>query len=176
MGDKIMDNYFRIGVVLLLCLPAYGAGAQDCRATIAPSAEDNRYTDHSDGTITDGETRLMWKKCSQGFTGDDCMTGSEDSLNWQQKLQAAEDEDFASYSDWRLPNINELTSLIEVSCIYPAINETLFPNLIEPSVYWSSSPTVYNSDLVSAIVFHEGGEENLFKDSAHSVRLVRGGE
>jgi hypothetical protein len=40
--------------------------AQTCQNYIPNEWEDSRYTDNGDGTVTDNETTLMWKKCTQG--------------------------------------------------------------------------------------------------------------
>jgi hypothetical protein len=46
--------------------------AQTCQAYIPNEWEDNRYTNHGNGTVTDNQTNLMWKKCTQGRSGNDC--------------------------------------------------------------------------------------------------------
>jgi hypothetical protein len=40
--------------------------AQTCQAYIPNEWEDNRYTNHGNGTVTDNQTNLMWKTCTQG--------------------------------------------------------------------------------------------------------------
>jgi hypothetical protein len=119
--------------------------AQTCNSAIIPSAPDSRYQDNADGTVTDKQTGLMWKRCSEGLSGSNCETGTSTRYNWQQVLQLPATLNisggFAGYSDWRTPNQKELQSLQEVSCHNPAINTTLFPNT-ESTAYWSSSPTV----------------------------------
>lgn len=135
---------------------------------------DNLYTDHSDGTITDNATGLMWKKCSLGLTGSHCETGTAQPLTWQTALAAANDSTDTGYTDWRLPNVKELASLIEVACHTPSINETFFPNTATTHSYWSSSPVIYNNNNAWTVPFHTGlvydrdAKENL----AHA-RLVR---
>ena len=60
-------------------------------------------------------------------------------MTWQEALKAADGYTFANYSDWRLPNIKELSSLAARDRHSPAINSTAFPNT-ESSAYWSASP------------------------------------
>ncbi|MBT6763030.1 MAG: DUF1566 domain-containing protein, partial [Prolixibacteraceae bacterium] len=62
----------------------------------------NEFVENSNATITDNATGLMWTK-------DDSGTG----MNWQQALEYAEGKEFAGYSDWRLPNIKELQSIVD---------------------------------------------------------------
>lgn len=64
----------------------------------------NNFIDNGDGTISDQATGLMWQKADDG-TGRD----------WQESLAFAEDLELATYSDWRLPNIKELQSIVDYS-------------------------------------------------------------
>ncbi len=67
----------------------------------------NNFKDNGDGTITDGATGLMWAK-------DD----SKKALNWEEALAWAQSMDSANYlgySDWRLPNVKELQSIVDYS-------------------------------------------------------------
>ena len=115
------------------------AGGQTHRGWIANRTPDSRYTvDMTNGTVIDTETGLMWQRCAQGLTGNNC-TGSATPLNWQGALALAGSSEFASYSDWRLPNIEELRSLVAYDRHGPAINTTIFPTTT--GAYWSSSPS-----------------------------------
>lgn len=58
------------------------------------------YTDHGDGTVSDNVTGLMWEK----------EMGSK--ISYEEAFQKAETSDLGGYSDWRVPSIKELYSLI----------------------------------------------------------------
>jgi hypothetical protein len=45
---------------------------QPAPATPSGNLISGRYLDNGDGTITDTKTQLMWKKCSEGQSGDNC--------------------------------------------------------------------------------------------------------
>lgn len=62
----------------------------------------NDFQNKSDGTITDKATGLMW------MAGD-----SEMGMNWEEALNYAENFEYAGYSDWRLPDVKELQSIID---------------------------------------------------------------
>jgi hypothetical protein len=69
------------------------------------------YTDNGDGTITDNVTGLMWEQSpSQGkkFTWKEAMNGLDD-FNTQ---------NFAGYSDWRIPTLKELYSIVQFSGVF----------------------------------------------------------
>jgi len=67
----------------------------------------NDFRDNGDGTITDSATQRMWSQADSG-EGLDWAA----ALQWVQKKNAA---NYLGYSDWRLPNIKELQSLVEYS-------------------------------------------------------------
>ncbi len=64
----------------------------------------NDFKDNKDGTITDHATGLMWQK-----SGSDNYMPYKDAPAYIEKLK---NEKFAGYSDWRLPTVDELKSLL----------------------------------------------------------------
>ena len=141
---------------------------------------DSLYTDHGDGTVTDNATGLMWQKCSQGLSASDCLTGGAQTYIWQAALTAAKTANTnndSGYSDWRLPNKNELESLVEDACSAPdtAINTSMFPNTLA-DWYWSSSPSTSYTEAAWIVDFGRGDVRTDGKDQGDYVRLVRGSQ
>jgi hypothetical protein len=139
----------------------------------------SQLVDNGDGTISDMQTGLMWKKCVEGVSGNGCAAGSAASFNWQQALEQPgtvnSGEGFAGYHDWRLPNIKELTSIVEEQCSNPAINSNRFPNT--PSSYvWSGSPYANYSGLAWYVDFGNGYSYGGNRSVNDQVRLVRDGQ
>ncbi|CAK0752417.1 conserved exported hypothetical protein [Gammaproteobacteria bacterium] len=133
-------------------------------------------TDNLDGTVTDGCTGLMWAACSVGQTyiAGTC-TGTVSSMAWSKALVAAKNSTLANYSDWRLPNIKELISLVDYSSFDPSIDVNYFPNT--PSEYfWSASAFAYDSDDAWDVYFYDGNAHDDDKNGAFQVRLVRAGQ
>ncbi len=72
------------------------------------------YIIYDNGTVLDTQTDLLWMRCAVGqtWTGSTC-TGKAKEFNWETaKEQTA---NFAGYSDWRIPSIKELRSLVYCS-------------------------------------------------------------
>ena len=147
-------------------------GDQVCNEAIPVTAPGGRYVIHGDGTVTDGLTGLMWKRCTEGLSGTDCSTGAAEAHTWQQALGLAPLSIFAGYTDWRLPNLKELSSLIERSCYDPAINSNTFPNTAS-SWFWSASPDDNNSSNAWYLYFYYGDDGDDDKGYVGHVRLVR---
>lgn len=89
----------------------YGQDAQ--HTGNAPS-----FTDNGDGTITDNITGLMWKKSPDTDGNGDI--DADDKLTYAQAVDGAGDLALAGHTDWRLPTIKELYSLINFSGIDPS--------------------------------------------------------
>ena len=71
----------------------------------------NDFKDNGDGTVTDAATGLMWMKMDSGAF----KTGrkKDGKLNWQEALKWSEDLGYAGHSDWRLPSVKELQSIVD---------------------------------------------------------------
>ncbi|WP_295436623.1 DUF1566 domain-containing protein [uncultured Thiodictyon sp.] len=169
------NRWRRLAAILLLSASGAAVAAQTCRTDIAPTAPDSRFTDHGDGTVSDAATGLVWKRCAEGLSGAGCAGGAVSTFTWQNALQRAADADFAGRTDWRLPNKNELESLVERRCYEPAINATFFPNT-PSSWFWSASPYASYPDYAWGVNFGYGYVDGDNKHYAGSVRLVRGGQ
>ena len=160
-----------------LALVGSGAFAQICKYDSIPAtAPDSRFTNNGDGTVTDKITDLQWQRCSEGQTWDGAAcTGNATTYTWQVALQLADGASYAGHSDWRLPNIKELASIVELACYDPAIDLQPFPGT--PSGwYWSSTPDPYSWGHADVVSFYAGDAIDEGKDQLHQVRVVRGGQ
>lgn len=159
----------KVSFVFFVVLLSFGfhAHAQTCNDRVIPSTPDARFSVSGD-EVTDLQTSLIWQRCSvgQSWDGTTC-SGSATVHNWSEALVMAT-------ADWRLPNIKELTSIVEIACYAPAVNLTVFPET-ESNLYWSSSPYADNSSAWIA-PFNNGRDGAVNKLEDHYVRLVRGGQ
>ncbi len=100
----------------------------------------NNFADNGDSTITDNATGLMWMQ-------NDSKTG----MNWEDALNYAENLEYAGYSDWRLPNVKEMQSIVDYArspgttgsaAIDPLFNCTQITNeagQADYGCYWTST-------------------------------------
>jgi hypothetical protein len=68
-------------------------------------AFDNDFVDNNDGTITDKATGLMWQKSGS--------LSSLDNRGAKKYIRQLNKDRFAGHSDWRMPTVEELASLIK---------------------------------------------------------------
>jgi hypothetical protein len=146
--------------------------------TMASTTPSSRFERHDDGTVTDKETGLMWRVCVEGLKGKNCDKGKALELSWAGTLTYVPTlntgEGFAGFKDWRLPNIRELGSLVELQCARPAINFEIFPNT--PSAHvWSSSPYHFYTHYSWYVDFGSGQFTYTERIKPKQIRLVRGG-
>lgn len=134
----------------------------------SPNASAGDFTDNGDGTVTDNETLLMWQQ------EDDNITKA-----WENAISYCEDLSLVSHADWRLPNRNELQSIVDYRKIYPdpAINPTYFPNT-NSSNYWSSSSSWSGTGYAWSVDFFggRGSVQGNGKTNSYYVRCVRAGQ
>ena len=128
------------------------------------------YTDNGNGTITDNNTGLMWVKDGTG-AGCDYST----MLTWEAAIAFCENLTFAGYTDWRLPNVNELQSIVDYSVSPPTI-DPVFINT-HGAYYWSSTPFTNPAYLAWIVDFDTGLSYFEAKTTnTYYVRPVRGGQ
>ena len=152
--------------------------------TIPPSNPTYLLSASNDGTVTDTRSGLMWKQCAEGFiwSGNTCnATGNIGTpMSWSAALQLAASTSFPPtllpfpYADWRLPNIKELSTLVELCRSNSAINDSVFPNT-QNGLFWSSSPSLDSPGVAWMVNFADGSVNNDYRASSNLVRLVRGG-
>jgi len=168
----------RTGLCFVLSMVFISWGSHAGQLTNVPhTTPDSRYLVHDDGTVTDAQTGLMWKVCSEGevWSEEACSVGSTPLLfTWSEAHLQANNSEFAGYSDWRLPNYKELASLLDHSRDDPAINLNIFFN--SPSEnYWSSTAGWRYDRNAMHVNFATGSAYFSGLESVYRVRLVRGG-
>lgn len=170
MGTRSEKNRWFAALGFLL---AFGVSqASECLNSIPPSNPDLFYQVQGD-VVTDSRTGLMWKRCSEGqsWSGSTCV-GTASVRNWTDALQLAEASTFAGYSDWRLPNLKELRSLVEECRVNPAINVSIFPST--PGMnFWTSSPYAGSSSGAWYVFFGNGYGNTGHTDRVGNTLLVR---
>jgi photosystem II stability/assembly factor-like uncharacterized protein len=105
-----------------------------------------RFTNHGNGTCTDALTGLIWATegnimAMRDPDFDQDYDVGDGSVNWTTALDYVaklNNENYLGHDDWRLPNIMELTSLLDLGRPDTALGEN-HPFVNIQQVYWSSS-------------------------------------
>ena len=164
-------NLLSFATVCALLVYASAAFAAPIPDTGDPSeriCNPHSYTDLGNGIIKDNVTGLMWQKAT--------ATGT---YTWQQAVDYCNNLSLGGYTDWYLPTILELSTLVDSSISFPGptINRSYFPDTVA-SWYWSSTspPDAYGTDAASHVDFYDGNVYNYFKAYGLYVRAVRAGQ
>ncbi len=110
-----------------------------------------RFTNNGDGTITDDLTGLMWAEdvnemiiMDPGYDMDG--TVNDGRVTWEHALDYVDwlnSVNYHGYSDWRLPNVNELSSLLHyeygTNWLYDSGFNSIYPELPQAQTFWSST-------------------------------------
>ena len=152
------------------CYDTAGA-AIDCAATgqdgETQSGATHSFVDNGDGTITDQVTGLMWEKHSSDGSLHDAANTYSFADAVAVKIAALNSEPFAGHADWRLPNRNELATLINFGTLspatYPEFKTTCDPgctvtdcNCTGTTVYWTSTSHHNTPDYAWYVNFSQG--------------------
>jgi len=167
-------------LALVCVLVSVPLSAQICEPGVAPTVPTVRFTLHPDGAATDTLTGLTWKRCAQGqlWDGTTCTEGRAWYMmnSWDDAMRGLQRRPvkFAGHDDWRLPTLDELRTLVDLTCRDPATNVEVFPNT--PSWnFWTAEPSDWNEAYAWRIDFASGRENaDLKLTSSFHIRLVRG--
>lgn len=118
------------------------------------------YRDDAKEVVIDKERNLMWQ---------DDSTASSTDKNYTDAIAHCEKLDFAGYTDWYLPSVNELKSIVKAEN-YPRSIVKAFQN-VYADYYWSS--TEYSSELAWIVLFIYEDVVYYHKSDPSYVRCVR---
>jgi hypothetical protein len=118
--------------------------------------------DNGDGTVTDMSTGLMWQQDEAG------------AMTWEGALTYCETLALGGHSDWRLPNYNELLSIVDTKEELPMIDHDFFPGTLT-TANWTSTTVAEFTTSAWRVDFYYGQIGQSDKSSEIPVRAVRGG-
>lgn len=117
--------------------------------------------DDSIQVVNNLNNNLMWQ---------DDESAKSVTKNWQGAIEYCQNLNFAGYSDWRVPNLEELKSIVDKN--NPSKIKSEFKNTAS-YFYWSSTPGADYSSTAWYIFFYSGNEYYSDKSGNGNVRCVR---
>lgn len=131
---------------------------------LAVSANAEYLRDSTKEVVLDTSSGLMWQDNAVGST-----------MSWATAITTCEALELGGFSDWRLPNYNELYQLADRSRTNPAISP-VFVNTSSSSVYWSATTNASDTSDAWYVDFSNG--VGYWNDETYTyyVRCVRGGQ
>ena len=146
-----------------------------------------RFTDQGDGTVIDKLTGLIWLKKANCIgtdnpTLDSDKTIGDGKVTWQHALTFVTGINSGTYNcgvsqtDWRLPNIKELQSLIDFSQYNPALPDAHPFSGVQSGTYWSTTSYKRINTYAWVINIFDGYMVYNDQSNVSYVWPVRGGE
>jgi hypothetical protein len=129
------------------------------------------------GIAVDEVTGLMWERMSTGQTASEgCTVGTTGILACSNRyaIDHCAANRLGGYSDWRLPTVLELLSLVDFTQAGAAIDPVTFADT-PLYAFWSITRVAGHLDDAWMVDFSLGNDLSDFIDNPHSVRCVRGG-
>lgn len=163
-----MDGYTATGIAWAYV--SSGSTTPATRFTVGSDAEAN--------CVTDNLTGLMWVKDLNTVTINSVAAGS--ITTWQNALDsiatANSGAGYCGHTDWYLPTVNDLKSLLNDGQSSPAtwLNGQGFAN-IKTNNYWSSSTYATDTNRAWLVLFSVGYVISATKTDNNYVWPVRGG-
>lgn len=119
VADSEQENCYDSSVSMVCASDGTAFYGQDAQNIGLINAQD--YSDNGDQTITDNVTGIMWTQSPDidGIGNDDGLITSDDKLSSDNGDTACNSLSHAGYSDWQLPNVKQLYSLMNFQGMDP---------------------------------------------------------
>ena len=174
MNRLIRESSLLILILVLVSEPLY---AQQCDNERTATSPDNHFIINGNGTVKDRVSGLMWMRCALGQQWRDQRCAfNHHGYTFVEAREAVSEFNsaggFSGYRDWRLPDMKELMTIVELRCEDPAINSHAFPDA-SVTGYWSSQRDPDYSDGAMLIHLLNGRSYMGNINGAWAVRLVR---
>jgi len=127
--------------------------------------------------VRDNITGLIWEV----KTDDDSIHNKDDTYSRYEAedvfVAGLNSAQFGGHSDWRLPTVKELISIVNRGSFHPAINTAYFPNT-KTEYHWSSTPDAMNPAYAWSVTFEDGTATDIYPDPDDFayVMAVHGGQ
>jgi len=122
--------------------------------------------------VSDAKTGRSWQGCPVGLSDNACSTGSVTQFTWEAALAYCEDLDWGGHTDWALPDVKELRSIVDNRQSQPTIDGLAFSDA--PLLwFWSSSSFANDVTQAWAVSFQVGDVFGVVKGNFGCVRCMR---
>ena len=156
-----------LAIASTLCAQENGSAAKASIVTTSEAAagatKGGRFFEYTD-SVFDKTTGLLWTKANVGSK----------PMNWKDAKASAEAVRIGDATDWRLPTIQELLTLVDYDRHDPAIDPVF---KCDSDWYWTSTvPAASPSDCAWIVSFYNGYSGWGNQSSECPVRAVRAGQ
>ena len=135
--------------------------------------QERNYIDNGNGTVSDTMLNLIWQNNysdNKGYAND----GTIPNLDHSTAVEYCGDIDLAGLTDWRLPSMRELASLIDYSIALPGpfIDPVFITTKIDGGMYWTGTIYAPNTTQAWFVRFVENGVNRRPLSDTYNIRCV----
>ena len=132
-------------------------------------------TINNETVVIDNNTGLTWMQAppdidGDGLVGEDDQFNGDDDLPWQDAVSYCSNLFFAGSTEWRLPTLFELLSIVDYERADPAINTDIFNS--GRFGFWSATQKAGYSGAAWQVHFATGDADYLEKTYKRAIRCV----
>ncbi len=135
-----------------------------------------RSYSRNEDSVIDNITGLQWQDnesvSKQWLTQENYDAGQYNDITGDTAASYCTALRLGGHSDWRLPSIGELETLIDYGKTNPTLSSDLFQNSIADT-YWSSTTSAEYNDEAWRVFLDYGYSNYYSKDEGTNVRCVR---
>lgn len=171
------NSYLFICFLMIGFVFSGNALGNECYRSAKADTPSHHFKNLGQGIVADTRSGLTWMRCPIGmrWNNDHCLN-VPDRASWSDAkiaiIRLNEEGGYAGFRDWRLPNLEELSTLIESKCYEPAINSAIFPDT--PSTgFWTTTEDIYNRQGAWLVYFLNGKPYMGNWDYEWAIRAVR---
>jgi len=126
-------------------------------------------TINGDVVVFDRSTGLCW-----AMDGNEAGCNNGAVITWPNAIIYANGLDFAGFTDWRLPNVFELNTLVNYTLTNPPLLEPPFSNTAVDG-YWTATTYKAADTFAWRVKFTNGATYTIVKTDSMYMRCVRKG-
>ena len=188
---KTSSRPARTGQTSIIPLDVTGIAGADGKLQKGVTWPSPRFTDNTNGTVTDNLTGLIWLKAANYKS----TAGAAGAATWTEALTFCNTlksgqcglTDGSTEGQWRLPNYFELVSLLDLAYFDPALSNdagigkwvsgagSSFTG-VQSGYYWSSTTSAGSTGFAWYVALGGGLVNGDVKTSTYYVWPVRGGQ
>ena len=125
------------------------------------------------GLARDRENKLEWYRCSLGqrFNGSECV-GEAQYEKWEDTIVIIDEVNEKSGTNWRMPTLKELRTLVIEDCGNPAVNPNVFPGILVEN-YWAADKSSASGFRCGMYTYLGATSCRLFNNLERPALIVR---
>jgi len=195
-GGPLVDRGHRLKTGQTQCFSGSSTNPIPCAGTgrdgELQKGLDPLHVDNGDGTITDLKTGLTWEKLSWDGSIHDRLYQLSWSDAYAYKVAALNAIEFGGHTDWRLPTVNELQTILNYGVTYPSVWPAFHTGCVAgctvltcscgwtsgfggSELYWTSTTYEPAPFYVWTVGAYDGSVGYTARNEVRHVRAVRGG-